>query len=57
MNTNPTNSANYERTRFSLFVTFVLLTNTVGVKPFTVFGQTLPVSILWYRQMIASFFN
>jgi hypothetical protein len=32
----------------AIFVTFVLLTNTVGVKLFTVFGQTLPVSILWY---------
>ena len=32
----------------SLFVTFVLLTNTVGVKLFTVAGLTLPVSILWY---------
>ena len=32
----------------TLFVTFVLLTNTVGVKLFTVGGQTLPVSIIWY---------
>lgn len=32
----------------AIFVTFVLLTNTVGVKLFTIFGQTLPVSILWY---------
>jgi uncharacterized integral membrane protein (TIGR00697 family) len=32
----------------ALFVTFVLLTNTVGVKLFTVFGWTLPVSIIWY---------
>jgi len=32
----------------ALFVTFVLLTNTVGVKLFTVAGITLPVSILWY---------
>jgi uncharacterized integral membrane protein (TIGR00697 family) len=32
----------------ALFVTFVLLTNTVGVKLFTVVGVTLPVSILWY---------
>jgi uncharacterized integral membrane protein (TIGR00697 family) len=31
-----------------VFVTFVLLTNTVGVKLFEVFGLTLPVSILWY---------
>jgi uncharacterized integral membrane protein (TIGR00697 family) len=32
----------------ALFVTFVLLTNTVGVKLFTLLGVTLPVSILWY---------
>jgi uncharacterized integral membrane protein (TIGR00697 family) len=32
----------------ALFVTFVLLTNTVGVKLFTLGGVTLPVSILWY---------
>ena len=32
----------------ALFVTFVLLTNTVGVKLFNVFGLTLPVSIIWY---------
>ena len=32
----------------ALFVTFVVLTNTVGVKLFTLFGLTLPVSILWY---------
>ena len=32
----------------AVFVTFVVLTNTVGVKLFTVFGNTLPVSILWY---------
>lgn len=32
----------------AVFVTFVVLTNTVGVKLFTVAGQTLPVSILWY---------
>jgi len=32
----------------ALFVTFVLLTNTVGVKLFTLAGVTLPVSILWY---------
>jgi uncharacterized integral membrane protein (TIGR00697 family) len=32
----------------ALFVTLVLLTNTVGVKLFTLFGLTLPVSILWY---------
>jgi uncharacterized integral membrane protein (TIGR00697 family) len=32
----------------ALFVTFVVLTNTVGVKLFTLAGVTLPVSILWY---------
>ena len=32
----------------ALFVTFVVLTNTVGVKLFTLWGVTLPVSILWY---------
>jgi uncharacterized integral membrane protein (TIGR00697 family) len=32
----------------AVFVTFVLLTNTVGVKLFTAFGRTLPVSIIWY---------
>ena len=32
----------------ALFVTFVVLTNTIGVKLFTLFGVTLPVSILWY---------
>jgi len=32
----------------ALFVTFVLLTNTVGVKLFTLLDVTLPVSILWY---------
>jgi uncharacterized integral membrane protein (TIGR00697 family) len=32
----------------ALFVTFVVLTNTVGVKLFTAFGLTLPVSIVWY---------
>jgi len=32
----------------ALFVTFVVLTNTVGVKLFTLFGMTLPVSIIWY---------
>jgi uncharacterized integral membrane protein (TIGR00697 family) len=32
----------------AVFVTFVVLTNTVGVKLFTVFGRTLPVSIIWY---------
>ncbi|KAA3618896.1 MAG: VUT family protein [Calditrichaeota bacterium] len=32
----------------AIFVTFVVLTNTVGVKLFTVFGRTFGVSILWY---------
>jgi uncharacterized integral membrane protein (TIGR00697 family) len=32
----------------ALFVTLVVLTNTVGVKLFTVGGVTLPVSIVWY---------
>jgi uncharacterized integral membrane protein (TIGR00697 family) len=32
----------------AVFVTFVVLTNTVGVKLFTVAGRTLPVSIIWY---------
>lgn len=32
----------------AVFVTFVVLTNTVGIKLFTVFGQILPVSIIWY---------
>ena len=32
----------------ALFVTFVLLTNTAGVKLFEVGGRILPVSILWY---------
>ena len=32
----------------AIFVTLVLMTNTVGVKLFTVLGTTLPVSILWY---------
>ena len=32
----------------ALFVTFVVLTNTVGVKLFEVGGRILPVSILWY---------
>lgn len=31
-----------------LFVTFVVLTNTVGVKLFDAGGRILPVSILWY---------
>jgi len=32
----------------AVFVTFVLLTNTVGVKLFTIWGLTLPVSVVWY---------
>ena len=32
----------------AVFVTFVVLTNTVGVKLFTITGVTLPVSIIWY---------
>ncbi|MFQ5649720.1 MAG: queuosine precursor transporter [bacterium] len=32
----------------AVFVTFVLLTNTVGVKLFDAFGRILPVSILWF---------
>lgn len=32
----------------AVFVTFVLLTNTVGVKLFTAFGRVLPVSIIWF---------
>ena len=32
----------------ALFVTLVLLTNTVGVKLFSLAGMTLPVSIVWY---------
>ncbi len=32
----------------AVFVTFVLLTNTVGVKLCTLFGRVLPVSIIWY---------
>jgi uncharacterized integral membrane protein (TIGR00697 family) len=32
----------------AVFVTFVVLTNTVGVKLFSVGGRVLPVSILWY---------
>ena len=31
-----------------MFVTFVVLTNTVGIKLFAISGLTLPVSILWY---------
>ena len=31
----------------AVFVTFVLLTNTVGVKLFTIWGLTLPVSVVW----------
>ncbi len=32
----------------AVFVTFVLLTNTVGVKLFEAFGRVLPVSIIWF---------
>ena len=32
----------------AVFVTFVILTNTVGVKLFAIAGITLPVSIVWY---------
>ncbi len=32
----------------AVFVTFVILTNTVGVKLFSAFGRILPVSILWF---------
>lgn len=32
----------------AVFVTFVVLTNTVGVKLFTAFGNVLPVSIIWF---------
>ncbi|MCA9734596.1 MAG: queuosine precursor transporter [Deferribacteres bacterium] len=32
----------------ALFVTFVVLTNTVGVKLFTLYGYTFGVSIFWY---------
>lgn len=32
----------------AVFVTFVLLTNTVGVKLFTLGSLTLPVSVIWY---------
>lgn len=32
----------------AVFVTLVVLTNTVGVKLFTVGDMTLPVSIVWY---------
>ena len=42
---------NYERLYvlfMAIFVTFVVLTNTVGVKLFTAFGLTLPVSIIWF---------
>ena len=44
-------SARYERVfagATALFVTFVVLTNTVGVKLFSAFGLVLPVSIVWY---------
>jgi uncharacterized integral membrane protein (TIGR00697 family) len=32
----------------AVFVTLVVLTNTVGIKLFTLWGVTLPVSIVWY---------
>ncbi len=32
----------------AVFVTFVVLTNTVGVKLFTAFGKVLPVSVFWF---------
>jgi uncharacterized integral membrane protein (TIGR00697 family) len=32
----------------AVFVTFVLLTNTVGVKLFEFWGRILPVSIIWF---------
>ncbi len=32
----------------AVFVTVVVLTNTVGVKLFTAFGKVLPVSIIWF---------
>jgi uncharacterized integral membrane protein (TIGR00697 family) len=35
-------------TSVAIFVTFVVLTNTVGVKLFTAGTLVLPVSILWY---------
>jgi uncharacterized integral membrane protein (TIGR00697 family) len=41
----------YERiyaAHIALFITFVLLTNTLGVKLFTFAGYVLPVSIIWY---------
>jgi uncharacterized integral membrane protein (TIGR00697 family) len=44
-------AARYEQTYagfVALFVTLVVLTNTVGVKLFTVGSLTLPVSIVWY---------
>ncbi|UCH84751.1 MAG: queuosine precursor transporter [Candidatus Latescibacterota bacterium] len=47
----PQTASRYESIYLSLtvlFVTFVVLTNTVGVKLFTIVGVTLPVSILWY---------
>jgi len=50
MTTDP-RAMRYERAYaglMALFVTFVLLTNTVGVKLFALLGVTLPVSILWY---------
>ncbi len=47
-----TNLTTYEQIYalfMAIFVTFVLLTNTVGVKLFTLFDTvTLPVSVLWF---------
>ena len=49
--TNPLVWTRYEQLFLILaafFVTFVVLTNTVGVKLFEIGGRTLPVSIIWY---------
>lgn len=51
MNPGSVDTGRYERlfaVLIALFVTLVVLTNTVGVKLFTVAGLTLPVSIVWY---------
>ena len=45
------NSKRYESIYAGLmavFVTFVVLTNTVGVKLFVFWGKTVPVSIIWF---------
>ena len=45
------NSKRYEQIYAGLiavFVTIVILTNTVGIKLFEVFDRTLPVSIFWF---------